>query len=85
MRRLQKASSNNLSVILLKVAILSSQRIPTLEVVAKGSEKEGNHEEHKEELFFFLCGLRVLRGSRLLSFLRQPLNRDVNQQEPNPR
>ena len=36
----------------------------------KRHRKEGNHEGHEEELF--LCALRVLRGSRLLCFLRQP-------------
>ncbi len=42
--------------------------------IAKDSEKKENHEEHEEhkEELFFLSGLRVLRGSRLLCFLQQP-------------
>ena len=38
--------------------------------VAKGSEKKGTTKDTKstKKSFFFLSGLRVLRGSRLLGF-----------------
>ena len=40
----------------------------------KGPEKKGTTKDTKstKKSFFFLCALRVLRGSRLLCFLRQP-------------